>query len=168
VDAVAVLDREARALVQRLRSWTPARFAADCPGHGTRGDVVHHLAQALADAAADLERRPRRVVPRLASDLGLADQLAVTAADLVAAGPPDAAALTSHLLLHRTQVLDDEVPAGLTASLGLGDVLTAGQAECRCAQQGRSPSSDDRPAQMLPRAAADVVTRSGERPAAPR
>ena len=136
VDATAVLDREARALVQRLRSWTPARFAASCPGPGTRGDVVHHLAQALADAAADLEAAPRRPLPRLDNDLGLADQLAVTAADLVTADPPDAAALTAHLLLHRTQLLADEVPAGLTASLGLADVLAAGQAECRRARQG--------------------------------
>jgi len=131
-----VLDREARALVLRLRSWTPARFAANCPGSGTRGDVVHHLVRALADAAADLEGGPRRVVPRLDSDLGLADQLAVTAADLVGAAPPHAAAVAAHLLLHRTQVLDDEVPAGLAVSLGLDDVVTAGRAECERTQTG--------------------------------
>ena len=136
MDPIAVLDREAHALVRRLRSWTPTRFAAICPGAGTRGDVVHHLVQALADAAADLEGGQRRAVPRLDSDQGLADQLAVTAADLVAAAPPRAATVTAHLLLHRTQLLDDQVPAGLAVSLGLDDVVTAGRAECERTQAG--------------------------------
>ena len=75
-------------------------------------------------------------MPRLDSDLGLADQLAVTAADLVGAAPPHAAAIAAHLLLHRTQVLDDEVPAGLAVSLGLDDVVTAGRVECERTQTG--------------------------------
>ena len=84
-----LLRRESRSLVQRLRLWTPARYAAAAPPWGTRGDLVLHLAQACADAAAALEGGPRRTLPRLDSDLGLADQLAVTSDDLVRAGPSD-------------------------------------------------------------------------------
>lgn len=127
-----LLAREARSLVQRLRLWTPARYAAAAGPGGSRGDLVHHLAQALADRAADLEGGPRRPLPRLDSDLGLADQLAVTADDLVRAGPPDALAVadTAHLLLHRAELLEDEVPAGLAEALGLADVLAAGRRAC--------------------------------------
>jgi hypothetical protein len=130
----ALLDREARSLVQRLRLWTPARWAAAAAGGvgGTRGDLAHHLAQALADAAALLEGEPRRALPRLDSDLALPDQLAVTAADLVRAAPPDGVArsATAHLLLHRAHLLDDAVPAGLAAALGTGDVLALGTRVC--------------------------------------
>lgn len=45
--------------------------------------------QRLADAAADAENRPRRPVPRLPSDLALADQLRVMAHDLLAAPAPE-------------------------------------------------------------------------------
>ena len=135
-DATPLLDREARSLVQRLRLWTPARHAAATGRLGTRGDLVHHLAQSLADRAAEVDGTAPRRLPRLDSDLGLADQLAVTAADLVGAAPPHAAAIAAHLLLHRTQVLDDEVPAGLAVSLGLDDVVTAGRAECGRTQTG--------------------------------
>ena len=123
-----LLDREARSLVQRLRLWTPARFAAAAEPWGTRADLVHHLAQSLADAAAVAERLPPRRLPRLDSDLGLADQVAVTADDLVRAAPEEVVAqlATAHLLLHRSELLDDEVPASLAAALGLPDVLAAG------------------------------------------
>ena len=128
-----LLRRESRSLVQRLRLWTPARYAASAPPWGTRGDLVHHLAQALADAAADAEGGPRRPLPRLDSDLGLADQLAVTADDLVRTGPPDAVARaqTAHLLLHRSALLDDDVPASLAAALGVPDVLAEGAEVCK-------------------------------------
>ncbi len=134
----ALLARESRALVQRLRLWTPARYAAAAAGWGTRGDLVHHLAQALADAAADTEGGPRRPVPRLDSDLGLADQVAVTADDLVRAGPSDdvARAATAHLLAHRVDLLGDEVPVTLAAALGVPDVLTAGRSACSAGRQG--------------------------------
>lgn len=129
----ALLSREARSLTQRLRLWTPARFAATAATSGTRADLVHHLAQSLADRAAVLEGGPRRLLPRLDSDLGLADQLAVTADDLVRADPPEAVAIaaTAHLLLHRTRLLEDDVPVGLVAALGLVDVLAAGARECK-------------------------------------
>ena len=140
--SVDLLDREARSLVQRLRTWTPARYAAAAPVPGTRGDLVHHLAQALADRAAEIEGAPRRELPRLDSDLGLADQLAVTAADLVRCAPPRAVvvAATAHLLLHRTHLLEDEVPAGLAAALGLDDVLATGRSQCR--RRGPAVSRD--------------------------
>ena len=137
-----LLSREARSLTQRLRLWTPARFAATADdGRGTRADLVHHLAQSLADRTAAVQGRPRRRLPRLDSDLGLADQLAVTADDLVRAGPPDALAVaaTAHLLLHRSHLLQDDVPAGLAASLGLHDVLAAGAQECERDESGIEP-----------------------------
>ena len=129
---VDLLRRESRSLVQRLRLWTPARYAAAAPPWGTRADLVHHLAQAYADAAADLEREPRRPVPRLDSDLALADQLAVTSDDLVRAGPdPDLArCTTAHLLVHRTELLGEDVPTSLAGALDLPDVLAAGRAAC--------------------------------------
>ncbi len=68
---VDLLRRESRSLVQRLRLWTPARYAAAAPPWGTRADLVRHLAQSCADAAAQLEGGPRRALPRLDSDLGL-------------------------------------------------------------------------------------------------
>ena len=128
---VELLRRESGLLVQRLRVWTPTRWAA-----GEREAVARHLAQVLADAAADLEGEPRRLLPDLGSPLALPDQLAVTADDAVRAGPSDEAArgLVVHLLLHRHDLLGDEVPASLAEQLGCPagqDVLTAGRQACR-------------------------------------
>jgi hypothetical protein len=127
-----LLRREGTGLVDRLRLWTPARWSAAAPALGTRGDVVHHLAQRLADDAAGLEGGPRRPLPRLDTDLVLADQLAVTLDDLLRAAPPAELCrrTTAHLLLHRTQLLGDEVPAGLPVALELDDVLRTGRQEC--------------------------------------
>jgi hypothetical protein len=128
-DPVALLRRESRSLVQRLRLWTPSRFAAQA-GAATRGDLVHHLAQRLADQAADAEGQARRPLPRL-DDLALPDQLAVTSDDLTRTGDRDAArAATVHLLLHRRDLLGEDVPAGLAEALGLPDVLAAGREAC--------------------------------------
>ena len=129
---VDLLRRESRSLVQRLRLWTPARYAAAAPPWGTRSDLVRHLAQACANAAAELEGGPRRTVPRLDSDLGLADQLAVTSDDLVRASPDDelARAVTAHLVVHRLDLLDEDVPASLAQALGLDDVRASGRAAC--------------------------------------
>jgi hypothetical protein len=119
-EPLAVLAREGGLLVERLRLWAPQRWAAAAPSYGSRGDLVHHLVQWLADRAADLERAPHRPVPRLDSDLGLPDQLAVTVDDLVRAGPEERAArrATAHLLAHRRDLLADEVPQGLLEHLG--------------------------------------------------
>lgn len=131
-EQIALLRRESRSLVQRLRLWTPTRWAAAALPFGTRADLVHHLAQALADTAADLERQPRRVLPRLDSDLGLPDQLAVTSDDLVRTDPPAGTARTAtcHLLAHRLDLLDEDVPAGLAAVLGLDHPEIVGRKEC--------------------------------------
>ena len=118
VTPTELLRREGDALVERLRVWTPARWAAGAPVLGTRADVAHHLAQR------------RRVLPRLDSDLVLADQLAVTLDDLVRAGPPPGVArrATAHLLLHRTHLLGDEVPPRLADAL-YDDLVTVRE-EC--------------------------------------
>ncbi len=129
---VDLLRRESRSLVQRLRLWTPARYAAGAPPWGTRADLVLHLAQSCADAAAELEGAPRRALPRLDSDPGVADQLAVTSDDLVRAQPGDelARAVTAHLLVHRLDLLGDDVPASLGRALGVEDAVAAGRAAC--------------------------------------
>ena len=143
-----LLNREAASFVRRLRLWTPARWAAQVTDRPdgvvlTRADLVHHLVQVFADVAAAGEQAPRRTVPRLASDLVLPDQLAVIAADLVRTGPPDAVArvLTAHLVLHRSDVLEDEVPAGLAQELDLPEVLAAGRAACRLPEPEPEPEA---------------------------
>ena len=125
---MALLDREARSLVQRLRVWTPTRWAAASPVDGlSRADLAHHLAAGLAAASG-----APAVLPRLALDLALPDQLAVTAHDLVRSAPTDdeARRWTCHLLLHRHHLLADPVPPGLAAALAVRDVFEAGTAAC--------------------------------------
>ena len=130
---VALFDREARALVQRLRVWTSTRWAAASPVDGlSRADLAHHLAAGLAAASG-----APAVLPRLALDLALPDQLAVTAHDLVRSAPTDdeARRWTCHLLLHRHHLLDDPVPPGLATTLGIPDVLEAGRRSCDLSDQ---------------------------------
>jgi hypothetical protein len=117
-EAGELLAREARSLVDRLRVWNPARWAAEAPPYGTRADVVHHLAQWLADRAGEAPVR----LPRLDSDLGLPDQLAVTADDLVRTGRAELADV-AHLLAHRADLLGEDVPALLRERLG--EILVA-------------------------------------------
>ena len=119
-DAAAATAGDAPA---RLRLWTPARWAAAGPGGGTRADLVHHLAQCLADAAAAASGDAPARLPRLDSDLVLPDQLAVTADDLGRARPADAVAgdAAAHLLVHRAELLDEPVPAGLLVALDAPD-----------------------------------------------
>ena len=106
--------------MRRLRLFTPGRWAAAAPVLGTRADVVRHLAQALADAAAEREGGPHRELPVLRPDLLVSDQLAVTGDDLLrsgeAAGPLPrqvVAAAVRHVLLHRWHVLGEDPPATL-------------------------------------------------------
>jgi hypothetical protein len=54
-----------------------------------RSDIMYALVQELADVAADVEHRTRRVVSRLDNPLALPDQLRVMAADIIAAAPAD-------------------------------------------------------------------------------
>lgn len=86
-DLELALDR----LIGRVQHWTPSRWTRPSAVDGTtRAELVHALAQRLADAAADASGEPTRPVPRLDNDLGLTDQLRVLAADLLAApAPPD-------------------------------------------------------------------------------
>jgi len=87
------LEEAAADLVHRLRRWNQRSWdvAAAGEGAGTRADATHTAVQRLADLAALAERRPPRDVPRLEADAVLADQLAVTAADVVRTGDPAAA-----------------------------------------------------------------------------
>jgi hypothetical protein len=112
-DAAELLAREARSLVERLRVWTPQRWAASAPPYGTRADVVHHLAQSFVTAAGETDRP----LPHLDSDLGLPDQLAVTADDLVRVGRATLSDV-AHLLAHRRDLLDEEAPQSLLVQLG--------------------------------------------------
>jgi len=131
-DPVELLRRESIALVSRLRLWTPARWRAAAPVLGSRADVAHHLAQRIADVAAELEGQPQRPLPRPGVDLVLPDQLAVTADDLLRNQPPVALArsVAAHLLLHRGHLLQERVPPTLAAALGLADVEAIGSAVC--------------------------------------
>ncbi len=115
-------------MVDRLRRWPSSRWAVSAGPWGTRADLGRHLAQAFADAAADLEGGPRPALPRLEHDLLVPDQLAVTGDDLVRVGPPAAACAdaVAHLLLHRFELLDESPPA----SLGGASVLVRGRQVC--------------------------------------
>ena len=122
----ALLAKEVASLVQRLRLFTPARWAAAAQPWGSRADLARHLAQALADEAAGLEGEPARVLPVLSPDLLVIDQLAVTGNDLVQAGGRERATV-DHVLLHRWELLGEQPPT----SLGGPAVLEAGRAVCR-------------------------------------
>jgi hypothetical protein len=111
----APLAKEVASLVQRLRLWTPTRWQAAAEPWGTRADLVRHLAQWLADQAAEAEGRPSQPLPVLANQLLLPDQLAVTGDDLVRTGlsgqrNDDAVA---HLLVHRLDLLSEPAPTSL-------------------------------------------------------
>jgi hypothetical protein len=125
-DAADLLAREARSLAERLRLWTPQRWAAAAPPYGTRGDLAHHLAQSFVAAAGETELP----LPRLDSDLVLPDQIAVTADDLALARPDRARDACAHLLLHRSDLLGESVPVGLSRALNLDNVLAAGRFVC--------------------------------------
>ena len=86
------VGRELDRVLTRLAALGPARSARPGPDGTTPADRVRPLLQHLADAAADAEGGPRRPVPALAAH-ALGDQLAVLAADLLAAVPADDPAL---------------------------------------------------------------------------
>lgn len=86
-DAVEQLAGEVERLVGRLRALSPSRLGQ--PGdprreHPTRADAGRCLAQVLADAALAVEGRAARPLPQI-PDHAVADQVAVTGHDLVAA-----------------------------------------------------------------------------------
>jgi hypothetical protein len=83
-ELVRAVDR----LVDHIGQWAPSRWTAlTSSGTGTRAEVVHALAQRLADLEAAATGRPPRAVPKLDNDLVLPDQVRVTARDLLAAHP---------------------------------------------------------------------------------
>lgn len=90
---VRAVDR----LADQVGHWTPARWAQPAgEGTRTRAEVVHALAQRLADLEAAVTGRPVLPVPRLPNDLALPDQVRVMVLDLLAARP-DAPVLASAL-----------------------------------------------------------------------
>ena len=110
-DAQVQLAKEIASLVQRLRLWTPTRWAATADPWGTRADLGRHLAQAFVAAAGEVAL----ALPVLHPDLLVADQLAVTGDDLVRTGPPVEVCrdVVDHLLAHRFDLTGEEPPASL-------------------------------------------------------
>ncbi len=118
--------------MERLRRWTPSRWEVAAGPWGTRADLGRHLAQALADVAADLaanvQGTGRRTLPILHPDLLVADQLAVTGDDLVRLAPSAQVCgdAVDHLLAHRFDLLGEQPPA----TLGGAAAVTRGRAHC--------------------------------------
>ena len=89
------LLRAVARLIHQVGHWSPARWAQPATAGGrTRAEVLHALAQRLADLEAEVTGRPIRPVPRLDNDLALADQVRVMVLDLLVADaePPVLAA----------------------------------------------------------------------------
>ena len=120
----ALLAKEIGSLVQRLRLWTPNRWAAAADPWGTRADLGRHLAQVFVQAAGEVTL----ALPELHPDLLVADQLAVTGDDLLRSQPSDdgCAGLVDHLLAHRFDLLGEEPPT----SLGGPDAVRRGRRVC--------------------------------------
>ena len=79
------LERETARVTDRLRAMALDRLQRPDVDGVAPEHRAHAAAQALADLAADAAGRDRRPVPVLATH-GVADQLAVTAADVLAEG----------------------------------------------------------------------------------
>lgn len=83
------LRADACRVPDRLRGLSQARLAAPVPPQTSRADAARAAAQTLSDAAQGLAERSTgrepgwRPLPRL-SDFAVGDQVAVTAADLLA------------------------------------------------------------------------------------
>jgi hypothetical protein len=79
------LRRELDRVLGRLRALSLDRLQRSDPSGVSPAARAHDCAQRLADLAADAEGRDRRPLPRLAPH-GVADQLAVTAHDVLGEG----------------------------------------------------------------------------------
>ncbi|MFG2053546.1 hypothetical protein ACGFI9_05875 [Micromonospora sp. NPDC048930] len=102
--SAAELDRAVELLVRQVGHWEQPRWSAQAEGGNvSRADLVHKLVQEIANLAADAEGEPRRDVPRLGTDLVLPDQLRVVAADLVAAGAPEAVLAEAAAAIAKTR-----------------------------------------------------------------
>ena len=84
-------ERELWRVTTRLAGLGPARLERPGPDGASPADRVRPVLQELADAAADLEGRPRRDVPVLGAH-ALGDQLVVLARDVLAASDDEAVA----------------------------------------------------------------------------
>ena len=101
------LVRAVDQLVNHVGHWSPSRWTvAGAAGERSRAEIVHALAQRLADLEADVTGRDRYPVPRLGNDLALPDQVRVMALDLVRtdAGPAVLAAALDALTSARSQL----------------------------------------------------------------
>jgi hypothetical protein len=96
-DPRAVLDRELGRVVGRLRGLSLERLQRPDDQGVTAAGRTHECAQHLADLAADAQARSRRPVPVLAPH-AVADQLAVTAHDVLAEGDDAAVAAAAQAL----------------------------------------------------------------------
>ena len=123
-----LLAKEVASLVERLRRWTPSRWEVAAGPWGTRADLGRHLAQALADVAADFQGTSPRTLPVLHPDLLVADQLAVTSDDLLRLAPSAQVChdAVDHVLAHRFDLLGEQPPA----TLGGAASVTRGRAHC--------------------------------------
>lgn len=85
-------------MAERLRTMPLVRLSAPWSPYASRAAAARSVAQRLADLAADEGGWPRRHLPDV-GDPAVGDQIAVTAADLLALAPgPDALALAEGLL----------------------------------------------------------------------
>jgi hypothetical protein len=135
--SVVLLVRELGSLHARIRDWSPIRFAASAlasdalmqaltpvagpaPAPATRGDAVYLLVVGLArwGRVAGVPV-PAGVDPPRLGDHSLADQLAVTGADLLAAAEVEAVALAAlrAVAAARTGVDGSSPPADVGAAL---------------------------------------------------
>lgn len=73
---------ELNRVVDRLRSMSLVRLAAELPPYPSRADAARELIDHFAAVCADLEGNDHRTVPRL-GDQSVGDQLAVVGADLL-------------------------------------------------------------------------------------
>jgi hypothetical protein len=103
-DPRAVLDRELGRVATRLRGLSLERLQR-ADAHGvTPASRTHDCAQHLADLAADAVGRDRRPVPVLAAHAS-ADQLTVTAHDVLDEGDDSAVAAAAAALTGLRRVL---------------------------------------------------------------
>ncbi|BAL85993.1 hypothetical protein AMIS_7730 [Actinoplanes missouriensis 431] len=83
-DFAAAIDR----LLNQVRHWEERRWSQPATTTGqTRAQLIHGLAQQLADLGAEAEKSPRHELPLL-HPMVLPDQLRVLADDILIAGPP--------------------------------------------------------------------------------
>ena len=99
-----LLETELGRVAGRLRASSLDALGRPVGRWGSRADAAYAVAQALADAAADLEKLPRRALPRL-PDSVVADQVAVCGADLLTAGHGNAPADVLDLLVEVRRAL---------------------------------------------------------------